>query len=205
MREFAYDRFVKEFAYDWFGLNELLFSALYSLNFPSLGSIWNLLWFAYGYLAVALVGLVLCARYLKIRHTAREREIDAIGNMLATLILSLTSVVCIVVTVQNVMPLPRPWDVLPGRVDAISLNPWHEGFPATNAAIALMFATIFWRYASKNIRLTLICYAVIGCLGSVIVGIHFPADIVAGALVGVASVYVARYIMKLGARIVAIP
>src|SRR5690554_2785639 len=104
---------MKEVFYDWLGLNEWLFKALYSLNFPYLDSAWRILSYAYSYWAAAFIVLAIGARYLKIRFSAPERHLEIMGELMAVLFIGFTLVWCCVYTFQNLSLYPRPWMLFP--------------------------------------------------------------------------------------------
>ena len=175
---------MKELLYDWFGLNEWLFAALYSLHFPFLGSLWRVASYAYSYWTVAFVVLAICYRYISVRHHAQEVQLERMGAFLVELITAFSVVWCVVYTFQNISLFPRPWLIRPELVTEQAPLLWHEGMPASAAAISLMLATLAWRYFDIPKRRCLVAYVVLGCLLSVIAGVNWPVEVVVGAVLG---------------------
>ncbi|MEI2418096.1 phosphatase PAP2 family protein [Orrella sp. JC864] len=192
---------MKAIAYDWAGLNEWLYQGFRALHFSSLDPAWRVLSHGYGYVGAALVVLALCARYLMLLHTGRRPQGETLGEILATLVLSFSVVMCALVTIERLAPLPRPWYLYEEWMVVQAFPAWLDGFPSVNATVAVMFACLFWRHAGKGARRALLAYAAVGCSLSMVAGLHFPADIAAGALLGAASVWVARWYLRLTARI----
>lgn len=194
---------VKELLYDWFGLNEWLFTVLYSLHFPSLDSVWKLASYGYSYWAVAYVAIALGYRYLRTRHTATAQQLESMGEFMVGLVIAFSLVWCCVYTFQNVTLMPRPWAVLPEVVAAQSPVLWHEGLPASAPAISLMFACLAWKHVSGQVRKWLQFYVVLGCILSIASGVNWPVEVVAGALVGWIGTRFAQWYFRLGRRLVA--
>ena len=93
--------------------------------------------------------------------------------------------------IQHLLPIPRPF--------ALGLGtPWlshadSAGFPSTHASVAFAFAAIV--AANTQRRLLGVCaFALAGLIAwsRVSLGLHFPSDVVAGALIGLASSWLAR-------------
>ncbi|HKW77948.1 MAG TPA: phosphatase PAP2 family protein, partial [Candidatus Limnocylindria bacterium] len=81
---------------------------------------------------------------------------------------------------------PRPFDALPGLPPTLIEHPTSFSFPsgdaafATGAAIALGSVAPRWRWPAYLFALSVI-------VDRVAIGVHYPSDVVAGALIGVAS------------------
>lgn len=194
---------MKELLYDWFGLNEWLFDALYSLHFPYLGEVWKLVSYAYSYWAVAFVGLAVCFRYLRIRHRATEFQLDSMGAFLVELIMAFSIVWCTVYTFQNISLMPRPWLIHPDVVAAQVPLPWHEGLPASASAMAVMLIKLAWRYLDAPKRKFLVAYAVLGCVLSIVSGVNWPVEVVAGAILGWVGAGLGQWYLRFSRRVVA--
>ena len=192
---------MKEVIYDWLGLNEWLFKALYALNAPAIEDAWEILSYGYSCWAIALIVLAVSFRYLTIRHTAPERQFEIMSEFLVTLFIASSIVWCCVYTFQNISLYTSPWVLLPELVTLQKPLLWHEGLPASASAISMMIARILWPYAKKVQKQALILYVVAGCLLSIVSGINWPVDVLAGALLGLIGVSVARWYFRLGTKL----
>ena len=93
--------------------------------------------------------------------------------------------------IQHLLPMPRPFSLglgtrWLGHADS-------AGFPSTHASVAFAFAAIVAVSARRRL-LGVGAFTVAGLIAwsRVSLGLHFPSDIVAGALVGLASAWFAR-------------
>ncbi len=89
-----------------------------------------------------------------------------------------------------VLPRPRPFLVLPAHV-LVASPPHDPSFPSDHAALTSAIATtLLWGVGAGWGVLGLLGAVIIGA-SRVIVGIHYPSDIVGGLLVGVACAGIA--------------
>ncbi|HOV79891.1 MAG TPA: phosphatase PAP2 family protein [Bacillota bacterium] len=79
---------------------------------------------------------------------------------------------------------PRPFETLPG-VHLLVFPPDTYSFPSGHAANAFACALVLARKI-RNISLPVCIFAVIMAFSRVYVGVHYPLDVLAGALLGVA-------------------
>lgn len=193
---------VKELFYDWFGLNEWLFTVIYSLHFSYLGGIWKVTSYAYSYWAVAFVVIAICYRYLKIRHAATEHQLESMGAFLVGLITAFSVVWCSVYTFQNISLMPRPWLIRPDIVIEQAPILWHEGLPASAPAISVMLACLAWKYVDAQVRKLLVIYVAFGCIFSVVSGVNWPVEVLAGALIGWVGATIGQWYLHFARRIV---
>lgn len=91
----------------------------------------------------------------------------------------------IVVFIKGALPVPRPAAMLE---NVRLLIPLHSGsFPSGDAAMASAIVAALWHRQRNFIRAILLFYAVAISYGRVYLGVHFPLDVVAGAMIGVSS------------------
>jgi len=173
--------------YDWSGLNAQLFRlvngwhapwldatmiAATALGHPSLYPI---------YVAIAL----LWSRARPASVPPSNVAVFAVGYVL-------TSVLA-VPALKRVFDFPRPVQALGeaavtlvGRPDAI------HAFPSGHAAFAVLMAASLGPGATRPVRWALITFALLVCASRVSVGAHFPADVLAGALLALAIAALVR-------------
>lgn len=194
---------MKGLLYDWLGLNEWLFTKLYFLHFPGLAESWRVASYFYSYWAVAMVALVICLRYLRIRYKTREAELERMGAFLVELIAAFSIVWSAVYTFQNIGLMPRPWVVLPDLVAEQAPLIWHEGLPSSNSAIAVMLVTLAWRHLDPSKHKFLVTYLVLGCVMSIVSGVNWPIEVVAGLLLGWLAAKAGQRYLRFARQIVA--
>jgi len=183
---------VKAVFYDWLGANEWLFQGINFFYAPGIQDIWRLLAWLYGWWVAPLIALAICFHYLRVRHQAGAGQLAAMSRIMALLILAFCMIWCALYTAQTVSLWPRPWMVYADVAAISGPLPWHEGFPASAPAMAVMVAGIFWRYANSRVRRGLAAYVALGSVLAMVAGQSWPADIVYGLLTGAAAVWLAQ-------------
>ena len=87
-------------------------------------------------------------------------------------------------TIKPLVSRPRPWLVIP---DFVNLVPEGDpnSFPSghTNAAFAFALA-VCMSEPRRWMKVTAVCMAVVMGLSRLYVGVHFPSDVLAGAMIG---------------------
>jgi undecaprenyl-diphosphatase len=87
---------------------------------------------------------------------------------------------------------PRPYEVLP--VHKLIVDNEHGlSFPSGHATIYFGLAFAFW---GTEYFWPFFVAAVIGSLGRVLVGVHYPSDVLAGAVIGALGTLVLRRLFK---------
>ena len=80
--------------------------------------------------------------------------------------------------------LPRPFQVPSLEIVARGEIPTNPGFPSGHTTNAFTVATVIWsRYASWRVPFALL--AVATGVSMIILGLHFPSDVVGGAFLGI--------------------
>jgi len=77
---------------------------------------------------------------------------------------------------------PRPFELM--EVNLAYYQPTDPSFPSNGAAVSFAIATAVWLYHKKLGRFALGA-AILFSLGRVAAGIHFPSDVLVGAILGV--------------------
>lgn len=93
---------------------------------------------------------------------------------------------------------PRPFVAFPEIVKLITQSAAEASFPSGHAAVFFALAAVFYYIHRKWFRYFLAAAIIIG-IARVFVGVHYPLDIVAGALIGWGSAWAVSRIMKHGA------
>ncbi|PWC39460.1 phosphatase PAP2 family protein [Azospirillum sp. TSO35-2] len=120
---------------------------------------------------------------------SRRLVVDAVIGAALAVLLSMV--------IQALMPeRPRPLHDLsvpfvpPLGQSREALKNW-SSFPSDNAAIAFALAASFFRPSRLAGVLACLWAAVVVCLPRVYLGLHYPGDVTAGALIGIASAVIA--------------
>jgi undecaprenyl-diphosphatase len=80
--------------------------------------------------------------------------------------------------------LPRPFQDPSLGISARFETPTDHGLPSGHTTAAFTLATVVWtRYPAWRIAFTLLAVATGICM--VILGLHFPSDVIAGAFLGI--------------------
>ena len=135
-------------------------------------------WISSDYLVPVCMGLTLVALWF-IGRNAAERMRYQIGMFTALTAMALSS---LVVLISNALFFrPRPFDGLEG-VSLLFYQPTDSSFPSNSAAAAFAIAAAVW---CVNRRLGAVLFAAAAVYGfsRVYVGVHYPGDILGGAVI----------------------
>ena len=87
-------------------------------------------------------------------------------------------------TIKPLFARPRPWLVIQGFVNLVEEKD-PNSFPSGHTNAAFAFALALCMTAPKRwMKITAVCLAVVMGLSRLYVGVHFPSDVLAGALIG---------------------
>ena len=100
---------------------------------------------------------------------------------------------------KDVFRRPRPFDAIAGAPETLIAHPSSWSFPSGDAALAFG-AAVALGAAYPRLRAPALLLAFAVALGRVAVGVHYPGDALAGALLGIAGGAVAPAIVARGLR-----
>jgi membrane-associated phospholipid phosphatase len=86
---------------------------------------------------------------------------------------------------------PRPFVAIRGIEHLYGVDPWSQSMPSGHATAAFALAMTVALVDRRAGRFFLVAAALVA-LGRVLVGVHYPSDIIVGAAVGCGWAYVAR-------------
>ena len=87
-------------------------------------------------------------------------------------------------TIKPLMARERPWLVIQGFVNLVEEHD-PNSFPSGHTNAAFAFALALCMAAPKRwMKITAVCMAVVMGLSRLYVGVHFPSDVLVGALIG---------------------
>jgi len=81
---------------------------------------------------------------------------------------------------------PRPFDS--HEVNLLFYRPWDSSFPSNPATVGFSVATAVWLY-NRRLGASLLALATLFGLSRIYCGVHYPLDVIAGALLGALSAY----------------
>jgi len=123
----------------------------------------------------------------------RSRGINRRGvAATATVVLAAVDAWLITEIVKVIVRRPRPFDALanaPGALPApetVIAHPSSYSFPSGDAALA-MGAAVAFAYISPKYRVPILLLGVAAALARVVVGVHYPFDVLGGMTVGIVS------------------
>ncbi len=112
----------------------------------------------------------------------RERNQSAILRALVALLLA-----NVILKLCNLAYFrSRPFDS--HEVNLLFYQPWDSSFPSNPATVGFSVATAIWLYNRRSGALLLVLATLFG-LARIYCGVHYPSDIIAGALLGALSAY----------------
>ncbi len=103
---------------------------------------------------------------------------------LSALCAMLIGLVVVNLTIKPLVSRPRPWLAIE---DFVSLVPEHDpnSFPSGHTNAAFAFALAVWACAPKKwMKAAAVVMAAVMGLSRLYVGVHFPSDVLAGAVIG---------------------
>jgi undecaprenyl-diphosphatase len=100
------------------------------------------------------------------------------------LAVAIVSAMALTTILKLAFGLPRPFQDPTLRITARFETPTDHGLPSGHTTSAFTVATVIWtRYPSWRIPFTLLGLATGTCM--IILGLHFPSDVIAGAFLGI--------------------
>lgn len=176
---------MKQWLYDWGGLNPALFHAINASHASWLDASMQALTWAgdHGRFEFYLAALALAAWW----HASRNPGSPATRAWLIALVVFAVGYVIdgwLVVGLKSAFDFPRPPAVFaPGELVVVGMPEFHHSFPSGHASFATLVAASLWPAATPRwSRIALVLFVVGVCLSRPYLGFHFPADVLLGSL-----------------------
>lgn len=187
---------MKAILYDMLGLNRALFEALHAGVPAALRPLAQAVsWTAEPRLAPLVLTTLALALGELARGALRAQAISFAWRFGLSTVLSLA----VAWGVKLALDFPRPWS-MPGLVMPETAGfPPGASFPSGHAVVAAVVVTSLWGHArSRWMRAALMTWALAVIASRVVLGAHFPADVLWGGIIGVAATVTAS--AALGSR-----
>ena len=189
--------------YHWGGLNAWLFLVAQEIRSEALEPALGLVSAVGSFPSAAYYARLIGAAAV---HVVRDRErrivrcrlSDAWAQTLLRFLFATAMAAAIVWLLKTGLHFPRPWELYGPRLGAATLLVDNDAsFPSGHAAFAAVLVGSLWStLASGRVRAALLLYLVCVGLSRVLLGAHFPADVIAGYVVGFGSVWVVRRVLR---------
>ena len=133
---------------------------------------------------IASVGDVIWIPLVFYLYVFRSDSYDWTSSLV--LAVGMVSTMALVTILKLAFGLPRPFQDPTLGITARFETPTDHGLPSGHTSSAFTVATVIWtRYPSWRILFTILGIATGTCM--IILGLHFPSDVIAGAFLGVFS------------------
>ncbi len=96
---------------------------------------------------------------------------------------------------KNIVARPRPYTVLQGLEILIS-EPSDYSFPSGHTCSSVAAALTMLRMSDKRIGIAACILAVLIAFSRMYIGVHYPTDILAGAVIGVFAAFLSVWMMN---------
>ena len=150
---------------------------------------------------VGLLFIVLTLALLAFKAT-RKAGLSSVCAMLIGLVV-------VNLTVKPLVARPRPWDAMTDFVSLVTEKDF--SFPSGHTTVAFAFALAVCLVEPRRwMKITAVCIAVLMGLSRLYVGVHFPTDVLAGAVFGSLSGLAGAWVVKIvwarwGSRLEKVP
>lgn len=107
----------------------------------------------------------------------------------------ITEAICVNVILKNVIMRTRPYDVIEG-LNILVPTPHDYSFPSGHAGSSFAVAVVIFLMLPKKWGIPAIITASVMALSRIYVGVHYPSDILVGALIGTSTAYLSVYLVR---------
>lgn len=189
----------KFFLYDWGGLNIALFQAI-NMSTPAalepLASFFNLVIGNYW-----TAPLMLLAMWGWSKSAPDPTRADAIRYRLRVFSVAFALAFLVATILKLWIDFPRPPAVFGDMVRVIGGIERHYSLPSGHATYAALVVGALWPLIGRRGRIGLVLYAALVGWSRIAAGMHFPADVLAGWVLGLSCTALAGWLMPLAAPV----
>jgi len=178
--------------YGWGGLNEGIFHLINGATLQSLASMVKFLALAGSFWTApaVMVGLWLFAK-----KTDDAQRANAINNALLLFAIAFVVALATASLLKVTLAFPRPSVVFGDAIRLIGEADSQYSLPSGHATFSALVVGTLWALTSKRLHWVLILYLSAVGWSRVAAGMHFPADVAAGWIVGACSFLIAKRVV----------
>jgi signal peptidase II len=175
--------------YGWAGISECLFLLINGATPQNLSPLVQFFTFMGSYwTAPAVMG----GLWLWAKRTDDERHANTINNALIVFVITFGVALVAASLLKVTLAFPRPSLVFGDGIRLIGEADSRYSLPSGHATFSALVVSALWTLVNKRLRCVLIVYLVAVGWSRVAAGMHFPADVVAGWIVGITSTQIAK-------------
>jgi membrane-associated phospholipid phosphatase len=194
---------MKEIFYDWGGANVWLFHAINDIRFAWLDQLMLLGTYLGGHAMFSfyLVLLTLSA-LVAVNMTAQNQEQYQASAKRWIAVIAVFSIAywldgLLLGFVKPYLDFPRPpLALLPETVHIVGAAEYHHSLPSGHSTFAMMVVASLWPILNRKWRVAGVCFALWVGLSRISLGMHFPADVMAGYLLSLAVVLLVYVVIQ---------
>lgn len=136
----------------------------------------------------AMIWIVMAAIFLCFGSYRKTGVAMAVALLIGYLITNLL--------LKNLVMRARPYDALAG-LSALIGPLWDSSFPSGHTTSSIGAGIVALRGTPRYVGIPAFVLAVLIALSRLYLGVHYPTDVLAGALIGLFAAFAARYTAKL--------
>lgn len=182
---------LKSIFYDWGEVNEAL---LRLLQAGSVVESW-LAWLVSAVGSYWAAPLVLSAMAWRVSRARDARQAGSLRCLIRRFILAGMAASVLTWLLKGALNLPRPFSILGMAVSPIGDMPTTGSFPSGHSVYVAVLAATLWPLASARMRFGLMAFVIAVGWSRLALAMHFPADVVAGWLLGLGCAELSRRVI----------
>lgn len=188
---------IKPVVYDWGGWNQIIFLWVNAIQDPVYDQIMIMASILGGrkmlpFYAAVIIAYALCmALVRRLRFGPGHIRVYLRGWLSVLLIIggSFVLYVTIVGLLKHGLGFPRPFVALGSDKvrqigELLTADDFYASFPSGHAAFSTLMVTALWPVLWTVFRPVGVLFVIVVCWSRMALGVHFPADVIAGVIVG---------------------
>lgn len=191
---------MKEIFYDWGGVNVWLFHAINNLHFALLDRLMQLGTVLGDHRNFTLyISLVALMAVMEVASTSvqdpLQYQTQATRWVVTMAVFSIAYLLdgWVIGALKPLLDFPRPPLVLPsGTVFVVGQPEYHHSLPSGHSAFAMLVVASLWPVLNRDWRMLGAFFVIWVGLSRISLGVHFPADVLAGFGLGLIVVLLVR-------------